>query len=368
MLNRVFRLVEPRVIEPVEVPVDLDDGSVVVRPTHLSICNADMRYYLGRRSPEALAEKLPMALIHEGIGRVVHDGASAAPSGGGDVHAPAGASAPTPTPASAPRQPFAPGTRVVMLPNAPVETDAVVAENYLRTSKFCGSGFDGFMQELVVLPASRVLALPEGIDSNVAAFTELVSVAVHAVTRFDAIAHARRETLGVWGDGNVGFIVSLVLCVMYPDARIVVFGLNPYKLADFTFAETYLTTDAARAPQVDHAFECCGGDGSAPAIEQIIDLIRPEGTVSLLGVSENPVPVNTRMVLEKGLHLFGSSRSGRADFERTLALYREHPRMVDYLAALVGTVVPVTSIRDIAAAFEADARKPMGKTIMEWNV
>ena len=331
MLNRVYRLVAPRIVEPVEVPVSLQGDVVAVRPTHLSICNADMRYYLGRRSPDALAKKLPMALIHEGIGRVAFDGTGQ----------------------------FAPGAQVVMLPNEPVETDEVIAENYLRSSRFCGSGFDGFMQELCVLPATRVLELPEGIDPHVAAFTELVSVAVHTVSRFDAIAHARRDVIGIWGDGNVGFITALVLRMRFPDARIVVFGISPYKLADFTFAETYLTTDAAFAPQVDHAFECCGGDGSTSAIEQVIEKINPEGTLALMGVSENPVPINTRMVLEKGLRLFGSSRSGRADFQDTLALYRVHPEMLDYLGALVGSVVPVSSIKDIATAFESDARKPM---------
>lgn len=340
MLNRVYRLVEPRVVEPVEVPVSIDESVVAVRPTHLSICNADMRYYLGRRSPEALAKKLPMALIHEGIGRVAFDQTGE----------------------------FAPGTPVVMLPNDPVESDSVIAENYLRSSRFCGSGFDGFMQELCILPRARVLALPDGIDPHVAAFTELVSVTVHTVSRFDRIAHPRRDTVGVWGDGNVGFITALVLRMRFPDMRIVVFGRNSYKLADFTFADTYLTTEAGQALQIDHAFECCGGDGSVAAIDQIIDKIHPEGTIALMGVSENPVPVNTRMVLEKGLRIYGSSRSGRADFQNTLALYREHPEMVDYLNALVGAVVPVSSIKDIAAAFDADTKKSMGKTIMEWNM
>lgn len=340
MLNRVYRLVAPRVIEPVEVPVELDDDSVVVRPTHLSICNADMRYYLGRRSPEALASKLPMALVHEGIGRVAYDATGL----------------------------FAPGSRVVMLPNQPCEQNEVIGENYLRTSRFCGSGYDGFMQELCVLPQARVLALPEGIDLNVAAFTELVSVAMHTVSRFDRIAHAQRDVIGIWGDGNVGFITALVLRMRFPNARLVVFGRNPYKLADFTFAETYLTNAASLAPLVDHAFECCGGDGSTSAIEQIIDLIHPEGTIALMGVSENAVPVNTRMVLEKGLRLFGSSRSSRQDFQDTLDLYRSHPEAIDYLEALVGTVVPVSSIKDIARAFEADTRKSMGKTIMEWHM
>ena len=340
MLNRVYRLVAPHIIEPVELPVELGSDSVVVRPTHLSICNADMRYYLGRRSPEALAKKLPMALIHEGIGIVASDLSGT----------------------------FAPGARVVMLPNDPVEHDDVIAENYLRSSRFCGSGFDGFMQELCVLPPSRVLELPEGIDVHVAAFTELVSVAVHTVARFHRIAHERRNTVGIWGDGNVGFITALVLRMMYPSMRIVVFGRNSFKLADFTFAETYMTTQAQSAPQVDHAFECCGGDGSASAIEQIIDQIKPEGTIALMGVSENAVPINTRMVLEKGLRLYGSSRSGRSDFQKTLDLYRNHPEMVDYLSALVGAVVPVSSIKDIAFAFQTDARKAMGKTIMEWNM
>ncbi|MFR7738054.1 MAG: hypothetical protein ACLU0V_10565, partial [Eggerthella lenta] len=85
-----------------------------------------------------------------------------------------------------------------------------------------------------------------------------------------------------------------------PHMRIVVFGRNGYKLNDFTFVDkTHLTYEVGEGFAVDHAFECCGGDGSASAIDQIIDVIKPEGTVSLLGVSETPIPVNTRMVLEK---------------------------------------------------------------------
>lgn len=341
MLNRVYRLVEAHTIEPVSEYVEPSGDAVAVRPTHLSICNADQRYYQGKRSARVMAKKLPMALIHEGIGRVVFD----------------------------PQGEFAPGTRVVMLPNDPVETDEYIAENYLRTSHFAGSGYDGFMQELCFLPHRRVLALPEGIDLHVAAFTELVSVAVHAVTRFGDIAHARKDTIGVWGDGNLGFIVSLVLHLVYPEASIYVVGRNPYKLADFTFAhETFLSSGLPQHVLVDHAFECCGGEGSTSAIEQIIDHIRPEGTISLMGVSEYPVPINTRMVLEKGLRVYGSSRSGRADFEKTLQLYREHPEMAEYLTALIGNVIPVHDIFDIAHAFGVDIQKQMGKTIMEWKL
>lgn len=342
MLDCVYRLVSPHTFSPVETSLPVQSESdVVVRPTHLSICNADMRYYLGRRSSDVLSKKLPMALIHEGIGRVIMD--------------------PTGT--------FRRGERVVMLPNAPVETDPYIGENYLRSSRFCGSGTDGFMQEYVSLPPSRVIALPDCVDDEVAAFTEMTSVAMHATSRFDAIAHGRRETIGVWGDGNLGFLVSLVLRVRYPRARIVVVGLSRYKLDDFTFVDDALEADEVEGRlSVDHAFECCGGTGSTSAIDQIIDCIRPEGTISLLGVSENPVPINTRMVLEKGLRVFGSSRSGRADFQAVVDMYTEHPEAIEYLSALVGSVNGVRTVQDAVKAFEADTVKPMGKTIMEWNV
>ena len=119
--------------------------------------------------------------------------------------------------------------------------------------------------------------------------------------------------------------------------------------------------------QLDHAFECVGGNGSAIAINQIIDYIQPEGTISILGVSEDPAPINTRMVLEKGLHIFGSSRSGRADFEGLMELYKENPDIPEYLENIVGTTFEVESIKDMTEAFETDIHKLIGKTVMIWK-
>ena len=119
--------------------------------------------------------------------------------------------------------------------------------------------------------------------------------------------------------------------------------------------------------RIDHAIECVGGPASQKAIDQIIDHIHPEGTISLLGVSEYPVPINTRMVLEKGLRFFGSSRSGREDFQKTVDMYVSNPEILGYLSNLVGAQVEVSSIKDMTKAFEMDIQKVMGKTIMIWN-
>jgi ribitol-5-phosphate 2-dehydrogenase len=89
--------------------------------------------------------------------------------------------------------------------------------------------------------------------------------------------------------------------------------------------------------------------------------------MSILGVSEYPVPINTRMILEKGLRIFGSSRSGREDFEKTVELYKRKPEIINYLSNIVGAQVPIRDIKDMNHAFELDNQKNMGKTIMIWD-
>ena len=255
-----------------------------------------------------------------------------------------------------------------MIPNTPVEHDEIIGENYLRSSKFRASGFDGFMQDNVALDRDRVLRLPQDIDRSVAAFTEIVTISVQALRRFDQFTHKRKNVVGIWGDGNLGYLTALFFRYMYPDTKLVIFGTDKEKLNGFSFAdETYLVWDVPEDFAMDHAIECVGGEASQKAINQIIDLINPEGTISILGVSEYPIPINTRMVLEKGLRIFGSSRSGRADFEKTVEMYQEHPEILGYLSNIVGAQVEVHSIEDMNRAFELDIHKAMGKTVMIWK-
>ena len=292
MLNAVYRLVAPRRFEVEFTDIDLTAGNVIVRPTYLSICNADQRYYQGKRAEDVLRQKLPMALIHEGIGQVVYD----------------------------PEGEFQAGEKVVMIPNTPMSEDEIIAES------------------------------------------------VHALSRFDRIAHKRRECVGIWGDGNLGYITAVFFKAMFPDTKLCIFGVNRDKLSDFTFAdETYVVSRIPDDLQIDHAIECVGGEGSPKAINQIIDYIRPEGTIAILGVSENPVSINTRMMLEKGLRMFGSSRSGREDFMKTIELYQSNPEIPEYLQNIVGGVFKIRSIDDMRKAFEADIHKEFGKTIMIWS-
>lgn len=340
MLNTLYRLVAPRRFEVCFSDIDIFSGDVIVRPTYLSICHADQRYYQGSRPAEIMAKKLPMALIHEAIGEIIYSNKKELKS----------------------------GTRVVMVPNTPTKHDDIIGENYLSSSRFRASGFDGFTQDLVSLDADRIVTLPNSIDNHVGAFIELMSVSVHAILRFLNISHNRRERIAIFGDGNLGFITSIFLKAMVPDIDLIIFGTHEEKLNSFAHAsETYNVADRLENISFDHAFECVGGAPSGKAIEQIIDFIKPEGTISLLGVSEYPIPINTRMVLEKGLRLFGSSRSCPDDFKTTVAMLDRYPWISSYLSNLITDIICVRNISDINKAFESDIIKPGGKTIMEWK-
>ncbi|GEK35188.1 ribitol-5-phosphate dehydrogenase [Kurthia sibirica] len=341
MINQIYRLVSARQFEISYKERSITDQQVVVRPTHLSICAADQRYYTGKRGEEAMKKKLPMALIHEGIGEVSYD----------------------------PKNIIPVGTRVVMVPNMPTQEDEFVAENYRVGSQFRSSGYDGFMQDYVFLNRDRLVFVPDNISSPVAAFTELVTIATHAISRFEKKAIARRGSFGVWGDGNLGYITCLLLKYMYPKCKVTIFGKTQYKLDHFSFVdEAIFINDIPQDYEIDHAIECAGGKGSQYAIDQMIDICKPEGTLGLLGVSEFPVEINTRMVLEKGLTLFGSSRSGSLDFQNTMDLYEKHPEIPNYLSTLVGNITTVTTVKDIIAAFEEDLSRSWGKSVMEWKI
>ncbi|GAF64985.1 ribitol-5-phosphate 2-dehydrogenase [Bacillus sp. TS-2] len=341
MINQVYRLVYPGQFEVTYKVRDLKSDKVIVRPTYLSVCNADQRYYQGKRDAKVLEKKLPMSLIHEGIGEVVHD----------------------------PKGEFKVGQAVVMIPNVPVEEVDHIDENYIRSSRFRSSGFDGFMQDYVFMRHDRLVPLFDELNNQTASILELVTVAMHGISRFNIKSHSHKETIGIWGDGNLGYITSLILKKLFPEAKIILFGKTKQKIDYFTFIDhAYLIHDIPRNLEIDHAFECVGGQGSEMAIEQIIDHIKPMGSISLLGVSEDPIEVNTRMVLEKGLTLFGSSRSGREDFVNTVKFLEKHKSVIDYLNHLITKVVEVNKIEDIRLAFEEDQISPWGKTVMEWKI
>lgn len=341
MINNVYRLVSPKLIEKTIVDEQITEKTVIVRPSYLSICHADQRYYNGLRDPEVLNKKLPMALIHEGVGVVIKDY-----SGN-----------------------FTPGDRVSIVPNTPFEMDDVVQENYLYSSKFRSSGYDGLMQEYVFARNDRLVSIPDSIPSRVAAFLEMISVSMHSISRLRRILNQRQNSFGIWGDGNLGYITAVLLKSLYPGSKLFVFGKNERKLEMFSFADaTYTIDNIPENMHVSNAFEAVGGKGSQYAIDQITKLVDPQGSVALMGVSETPIQVNTRSFLEKGITISATSRSGVIDFKDAINLLTKNKDAINQLEILIGIEKTINKLSDIQPFFEDDLANVWGKSIMKWDI
>lgn len=339
MINRIYRLMDTKRIEMVQREIGFGSGIVLAKPDFMSVCAADLRYYFGRRKREILNKKLPMALIHEATATVLHDSDGRLEK----------------------------GMKVVLVPLIEKKRRMGVKGNYDPDNPFLSSGYDGFMQDYVALPHNSIITIP-GDYTAVYVFSEIVSVVFNALKAFENACVTAKDTFGVWGDGSMGYATSLVLKYIYPKAKIYVFGKTARKLQRFSFADKVFSIDDIPGNlEINHCFECVGGSSSELAIEQIAKLIAPQGCVSLFGVSEEAISINTRMILDKGVQILGNSRSTAEDFQKAVALIYENKMFRRYLEMLISEVIEVKSENDIVGVFEQDSLNDF-KTVIKWAI
>lgn len=342
LYSTAYRLTNPMQFIREEMKVELKPGYVAVKPNLASVCHADLRYYTGNRRKEALRDKLPMALFHEGIGRVTD---SLTPE-------------------------IEVGERVVIIPNIPwyalhqktkseccKSCASGAADNYCENGVFLGSGYDGIGQSCLVLPHENVLVIPDNIPDDIAVLTELCSVSLHAIRQLlTDMADVHMKKIAVFGDGPVGFLTASMLYHHFeiPKENLIVFGAIESKLEKFDFATTHLIHDFDFSKELDinAVFECTGGPFSESAINQAIEVISRNGRLILLGVTEERVPINTRDVLEKGIKIFGSSRSTYREFELLMDILQNQKLQTNLLKLAPEKPKIINDVNDLTSAME----------------
>lgn len=352
VISKVYSLVKPGVIEEVEKERPVPEGWVAVEPQYGSICHADLRYFAGQRRPEALAKKLPMALIHEGVAIVKESNSDA----------------------------FQAGDRVVVVPNIPgqilhpeIEQKPDVPVNYSKGNAFLGSGYDGMAQSCLVHPAECLVKIPDEIPFEVAVLAELSSVSHHAISHIEERLKDPNTKVALFGDGPVGYFTAAMLHFLYgiDSSRFVVFGADDEKLSNFTFVRTanVLNYDfATETERFDVLLESTGGKFSSSALNQAIDIADVNASIIFMGVTEELVPINTRDILEKGITAYGSSRSSTVDFEAVVKgmknpAYREALKKI-----LPEHIDEITSGEDFANVMARYVENPgWKKTVMHFK-
>jgi L-iditol 2-dehydrogenase len=272
-----------------ELPApSLRAGLALVRPRAVSVCGSDLHFYRQGGIGDNRAAQ-PLVLGHEFAGDVV--AVSPGAPDGPDLPAAPAAAPGEPTPA------LRPGMAVAVDPAIPCE----VCEHCLAGNpnlcpriRFAGTPpTDGGLQELIAWPAHLLRPLPAGMSHEAGALLEPLGVGIHAL---DLAKIRLADTIAVLGCGTIGLIAAK-LARLSGAVRVFATDLLPARLAaarDFANATDVFDASAddpvARIREltggrgVDVAIECAGADETP---RQAVELVRPGGTVVLVGIPED---------------------------------------------------------------------------------
>jgi len=230
-----------------------------------------------------------------------------------------------------------------------------------RALGLVGISLPGGFADYVRIPARHCFPTPRGIPAPVAALSEPLAVAVHAVRLAPLEIGARVLVLGAGTIGLMAVLASraagageVVVTARRPQQREAARRLG----ADRVFGDTEgeaLAAFAREAP-IDVVIETVGG--TADTLATAIATCRPGGTICVLGVFTGTTPLAPTTLVAKELTVKGSMvynrRDGRADFEITQELLaREHAR-------LDGIVTHRVPLGEVAHAFALAADKASG--------
>ncbi|WP_339818190.1 NAD(P)-dependent alcohol dehydrogenase [uncultured Paracoccus sp.] len=306
---------------------DLSPTDVRIAVHTVGICGSDVHYYTHGKIGPFVVEQ-PMVLGHEASGTVVEVGAKV-------TH-------------------LKPGDRVCMEPGIPDATSRAAKLGIYNVDPavrfWATPPVHGCLTPQVVHPAAYTYRLPDQVSFAQGAMVEPFAIGMQAALR----ARIQPGDIGlVTGAGPIGMMTALA-ALAGGCAKVLVADLAQPKLdiiGAYPGIETVniRTTPAAQAIAeatdgwgADVVFEC---SGAAPAILGLPALARPGGTVVLVGMPVDPVPVDIVGLQAKELRIETVFRYANV-YDRAISLIAAGK--VD-LSPLISATIPFA---DSIAAFD----------------
>jgi len=211
--------------------------------------------------------------------------------------------------------------------------------------KVRGVELPGGLQEFWAVPAARLLRVPASLGDDHAALIEPLAVATHDVRRARVQADDR---VLVFGGGPIGALIALVC--RQRGADVVVAEINPFRLKMLAgLGRATLGPDRdpvsfvnewTQGVGVDVAFEVTG---NRAAVSTVTDVVRVWGTVSIVAIHAEPMPVNLYQMFARELSMHGSRLYAREDWEEAIRLAASGAIP---LAPLVSRRVPLEALQE----------------------
>jgi len=293
-------------------------GEALLRVLRVGICGTDLHIFQGH-----LDDRVPRGGIigHETFAEVVH-----APDGSA----------------------FRAGDRVVVEPVRFCGTCRAcrIGATYLCYKlKVLGVDLPGGMQEYWSVPIDRLIKVPDSLTDDHAAVIEPLAVATHDVTRAGVKAG---DAVLVFGGGPIGCLIALVC--RHRGARVAVAEINPFRVEMLRrlglevvgpgvdpvgFANEWTYGDG-----VDVAFEVTGHPA---AVKAVTEVVRVWGTISIVAIHSEPMPVNLHRFFARELSVHGSRLYTRTAWVEAIRLGASGAVP---LGSLVSRVIPLESLQE----------------------
>lgn len=229
-----------------------------------------------------------------------------------------------------------------------------------KSLRIAGGSYPGGMSEYFIAQSELLFVVPDALSWPVAALSEPCGISLHALKR----ANVRRgQNVLVLGAGAIGLFATLVA----HDAGASRVGVTARYPQQAAAARTLGATDvydpddigrgsAAASVDWDIVVETVGG--TAPTLQQALQLAAPGGSVVLVGVHTEPQPIATLGLIIREITLIGAFAydltGPRHDYDETLALLAKYENLV---APLITHTFPLD---EAAKAFETALDKRSG--------
>jgi L-iditol 2-dehydrogenase len=334
---------EAGAVELREMPVpEPGPGEVLLKVAACAVCGSDLAMYRGTFDHPM---KVPVVMGHEFAGTVEKVG-----------HAVTGWKA---------------GDRVASETAARICGNCVYCRsgNYNMCSERMGFGYgcDGAFAEYVAVPVRLLHRLPGGLSFLQAALTEPAAGALHGVRQNNTLQAG--DSALILGPGAIG-LFALQHVRNAGCAPIFIAGLD----RDNARLDLALKLGAHRAIRLEaedaREIICASGDGlgvhcvveasGAPqALDLALDVVRPLGTITRIGMSDKPLPFGLNRLTAKAVNLQGTWSHNYVDWERVLHLVETGKLQME---PMIGKIYP---LEDWKQAFEDAMSGRIVKAVVE---